>query len=260
MTGSRGPTVLLSSYYYPSPTKPDSSWFHAAVPMAYADSVRLAGGIPFIAPPLDDEAEVASALARCDAVLLIGGPDLPASAYGQEPHPKLKLLHRRRSDSDLRLARAALEGSKPVLGICGGLQAANVARGGDLFQHLPDLPELSSPQEHTAQDTYDSHHMIRLEPGCQLAKIMGATELEVNSAHHQAVDKVGEGLRAVAWSRKGVIEALEGTEDAGRFLVMVQWHPERLAVSHEEGTTGDKPSPGRADQLAIFRAFVDAAR
>jgi putative glutamine amidotransferase len=260
VTASAGPAVLLSSYYYPSPTKPDSGWFHAAAPMAYADSVRLAGGVPLIAPPLDNDSEVADALACCDAVLLLGGPDLPSSTYGQPAHPKLKLLHKRRSDSDLRLARAALESDKPVLGICGGLQVVNVVRGGSLFQHIPEMPELSGPKEHTAQDTYDSYHLIRLELGCRLSGIMGATELEVNSAHHQAVDRIGEGLRAVAWSPKGVIEALEGTDDPDRFLVLTQWHPERLAVSHQESTAGDTPVAGRPDQLAIFKAFVDAAR
>ncbi len=135
----------------------------------------------------------------------------------------------------------------------------NVVRGGTLFQHVPEMPELSSPKEHTAQDTFDSYHQIRLEPDCRLARIMNATQLEVNSAHHQAVDRVGEGLRAVAWSQKGVIEALEGLE-TDRFMVLTQWHPERLAVSLPESEAGARPGPGRPDQLAIFEALVAAAR
>jgi gamma-glutamyl-gamma-aminobutyrate hydrolase PuuD len=253
------PTILVSSYYYPSPSSPKTSWFHTAAPMAYVDSVRLAGGVPLIAPPLDDESQVAEVLAGCDAILLVGGPDLHPRAYGQEPHPKLKMLHPRRDASDLRLARGAFQSRKPLLGICGGLQAVNVALGGSLHQHLPDMPELSGPKEHTAQDSFDSYHRIRLEPDCRLAQIMGAAELEVNSAHHQAVDRVGDGLRVVARSGKGVIEALEGT-DAGRFLVLTQWHPERLAVSPDESSVGARPKAGRADQLAIFEAFVRAAR
>lgn len=259
MSASCAPTVLVSSYYYPSPSRPKNNWYHAAAPMAYIDSVRLAGGVPLVAPPLDDDGEVENALDRCDAVLIVGGPDLDPAVYGQEKHPKTKLLHRRRNDSDLRLARGALDSAKPILGVCGGLQVVNVVRGGTLHQHVPDRPELSSPKEHTAQDTFDSYHQIRLEPGCRLAKIMGATELEVNSAHHQAVDKVGEGLKATAWSEKGVIEALEG-DDPGRFLVLTQWHPERLAVSLPESEAGARPGPGRPDQLAIFEALVAAAR
>jgi len=259
VSAASAPTVLVSSYYYPSPGKPETSWYHAAAPMAYIDSVRLAGGVPLVAPPLDDDAEVASALARSDAVLIVGGPDLDPAAYGQEPHPATKLLHRRRNDSDLRLARGALDSGKPLLGVCGGLQVVNVIRGGTLHQHVPEMPELSSPKEHTAGDTFDSYHQIRLEPDCRLAKIMGATEMEVNSAHHQSVDRVGEGLRAVAWSQKGVIEALEGA-DPGRFLALVQWHPERLAVSPSESEVGARPGPGRPEQLAIFEAFVAAAR
>ncbi len=259
MSGAASPAVLVSSYYYPSPTNPKTSWFHTAAPMAYADSVRLAGGVPLIAPPLDDDGQVAAVLSRCDAILLVGGPDMNPAAYGQKPHPKLKMLHPRRNASDLRLARGAFESRKPLLGICGGLQAVNVALGGSLHQHIPDMPELSGPREHTAQDSFDSRHRIRLEPDSRLAQIMGSTALEVNSAHHQAVDRVGEGLRAVAWSEKGVIEALEGT-DAGRFLVLTQWHPERLAVSPDESSVGARPTAGRADQLAIFEAFVRAAR
>lgn len=259
MSDASGPTILVSSYYYRSPTSPDSGWFHAASPMAYVDSVRLAGGVALIAPPLDTEDEVDDALARCDAILLIGGRDLPSSAYGQEPHPRLKLLHPRRSDSDLRLARAALATEKPILGICGGLQAVNVVRGGTLFQHLPEIPELSDPTEHTAGDTYENYHPVRIEAGCRLAAIVGATEVEVNSAHHQAADRIGDGLRAVAWSARGVVEALEGSRNPERFLVLVQWHPERMAVSRNHDEKGARPGPGRPDQLAIFEAFVEAA-
>ncbi|MHC4915273.1 MAG: gamma-glutamyl-gamma-aminobutyrate hydrolase family protein [Planctomycetota bacterium] len=260
MSGPPSPTILLSSYYYPSPSSPKTSWFHTAAPMAYADSVRLAGGVPLVAPPLDDDEQVADVLARCDAVLLVGGPDMNPAAYGQQPHPKLKPLHPRRDASDLRLARGAVESGKPLLGICGGLQAVNVALGGSLHQHIPEMPELSGPKEHTAQDNFDSYHRIRLEPDCRLAAIMGSTDLEVNSAHHQSVDRVGEGLRAVARSEKGVVEALEGTADPDRFFVLVQWHPERLAVSQAESGKGDRPGSGRPDQLAIFEALVRAAR
>jgi gamma-glutamyl-gamma-aminobutyrate hydrolase PuuD len=253
------PTVLLSSYYYPAPTNP-TRWFHAAVPMAYADSVRLAGGVPLVAPPLDDDADVAEALARADAIILVGGPDLDPQSYGQPPHPALLPLHPRRNDSDLRLTRAALASGKPVLGICGGLQAINVARGGTLHQHLPDRPELVGADDHTWKVPEGNMHPVRLDPASRLARLMGcgAGPVEVNSSHHQAVDRLGERLRAVAWSASGLVEALEGPADRP-FLVATQWHPECLGVTPQGADRGDRPTAGRADQLAIFRGLVEAA-
>ena len=259
MSSGRAPTVLVSSYYYPSPSKPATSWFHTAAPMAYIDSVRLAGGVPLVAPPLDDDAQVDEALDRAEAVLIVGGPDLDPACYGQEPHPKIKPLHKRRNDSDLRLARAALDCGKPLLGVCGGLQVINVVLGGNLHQHIPDMPELTGPDVHTDKDTFDSYHAISIEADSRLAAILGVLELEINSAHHQAVERVGQGLKVTARSTRGVIEALEGT-DPDRFLVMTQWHPERMAVAPPKGDPGARPAPGRPEQLAIFGALVDAAR
>jgi gamma-glutamyl-gamma-aminobutyrate hydrolase PuuD len=251
--------VLLSSYYYPAPTNP-TRWFHAAVPMAYADAVRLAGGVPLVAPPLDDDRDVREALARADAIVLVGGPDLAPRSYGQEPHPALQLLHPRRDASDLRLARAAARSGKPVLGICGGMQALNVALGGTLHQHVPDRPELSGADDHTWKVPEGNRHLVRLDPESRLARLMGcgAGPVEVNSSHHQAVDRLGRSLRAVAWSASGLVEALEGPA-AGRFLVATQWHPECLAIAPQGADRGDRPSAGRADQLAIFKGLVKAA-
>ena len=259
MPQRKAPTVLLSSYYYAAPTNP-TRWFHTAVPMPYADAVRLAGGVPLVAPPLDDAAEVRSALARADAVILVGGPDLDPKSYGQEPHPALQPLHPRRNDSDLRLAGAALRSGKPVLGVCGGMQAINVALGGTLIQHLPDRPELVGAEDHTWAPPDHHVHKVRLAPTSRLAEILGTgPELEVNSSHHQAVDRLGEGLTAVAWSAGGVIEALEGPRE-GAFLIATQWHPECLAVAPPGADWGARPVAGRADQLAIFQALVAAAR
>ncbi len=254
----REPTVLVSSSFIPSPGDPEGNYL-ATVAMSYADSVRLAGGVPLVAPPLDDDAQVRQVLERCEAVLMVGGPDLLPASYGQEPHPEAKPMHPRRNASDLLLARATVDSGKPLLGICGGHQAVNVALGGSLHQHIPDMPELVGTDNHVSQIPNDNCHMIRIQPGSRLERILGATELEVNSAHHQAVDCLGEGLRAVAWSLTGVIEGIEGT-DPDRFLILTQWHPERLAVDPPDGDWGPRPGPGRADQLAIFKALVAAVR
>lgn len=287
MSARKTPTVLVSSYYYPAPTNP--LWFTTAVPMCYCDSVRLAGGFPLMAPPLDDDEEVREALARADAVLIVGGPDLDPESYGQKPHPKIQPLHYRRNASDLRLARAAAESGKPTLGICGGMQALNVALGGTLHQHIPDVPGLSGSDDHSLVRPHDNRHQVRLDPASRLARAMGITAVEggrlkvegsrgkissvspqpstlnpqpvveVNSAHHQAIDRLAEGLRAVAWSQTGLIEAVEGPTD-GPFLVATQWHPERLAVTPTGEDGGGRPTVGRADQLGIFRALVEAWR
>ena len=254
----RIPTVLVSSYYYPAPNNP-ARWYHAAAPMPYLDSIRLAGGLPLVAPPFDDDDEAREALARCDAVALVGGPDLHPRNYGQEPHPALQPLHPRRDQSDLRLARLAVVAGKPLLGVCGGLQALNVALGGTLHQHLPDRPDLVGADEHSFAPP-DSHvHLVRLDPASRLGRIMGAGPLEVNSSHHQAVDRIGRGLHAVAWSLTGLVEALEGPPD-GPFLVATQWHPECLAIAPPAADRGARPAAGRSDQLANFQALVDAAR
>ncbi|HOX08148.1 MAG TPA: gamma-glutamyl-gamma-aminobutyrate hydrolase family protein [Planctomycetota bacterium] len=281
------PVILVSSYYFPTPTNP-TRWFHTAAPMAYCDSVRLAGGCPLVAPPLDDDAEVREALARADALLLVGGPDVDPRSYGQEPHPKLQPLHPRRNDSDLRLARAAAKAGKPTLGICGGMQALNVALGGTLHQHIPDVPGLCGTDNHLLIIPDDNLHQVRVDPASRLARAMGLAQvgggrlevggtsvgiasgrpqpptsnpqptIEVNSAHHQAVDRLGQGLRAVAWSSSDMIEAIEGPAN-GPFLVATQWHPERLAVTPTGEDRGGRPTAGRADQLGVFRALVEAA-
>ena len=257
MSAGRRPTVLVSSYYYPAPVNPER-WFHAAAPMAYLDALRLAGGVPLVAPPLDDDDQAAEALARAGAVLLVGGPDLDPVAWGEPVHPRTVLLHPRRNRSDLLLARAAWDSQKPLLGICGGMQAVNVALGGSLHQHLPEaFPDLAAAE--SSMGIPDDHfHTVRIEPGTRLAGILGAGEIEVNSAHHQAVDRVGRSLCVAARSAGGIVEALE-PEDQGRFALLLQWHPERLAIAPPLPDRGEPPAVGRRDQLAIFEAFVREA-
>lgn len=257
MSPRRRPAILVSSYYFPSPTNPER-WFHASAPMAYLDSLQLAGGVPLIAPPLDEAAQADEALARCGGVLLVGGPDLDPAAWGEPVHPQARLLHPRRNRSDLLLARRAWEGGKPLLAICGGMQAVNVALGGSLHQHLPEaFPELSAA-ENSMGIPDDHFHAVRIEPGTLLAGILGAGEIEVNSSHHQAVNRVGKGLCVTARSAGGVIEALE-PEAGERFALLLQWHPERLAIAPPSPDCGETPAVGRRDQLAIFEAFVKAA-
>jgi putative glutamine amidotransferase len=129
-----------------------------------------------------------------------------------------------------------------VLGICRGCQALNVARGGTLHQHLPDVTDGSIHHRQTASGR-ETTHTVEVQAGSRLAGIVGAGELDVNSFHHQAVDALGRGLRAVAWAPDGVIEAIEGDGEA--LYLGVQWHVETLV---------ERPRHAR-----LFDALVEAA-
>ncbi|MBI4880006.1 MAG: gamma-glutamyl-gamma-aminobutyrate hydrolase family protein [Planctomycetes bacterium] len=200
----------------------------------FARALSAAGGQALLVPPLvqdgaADEAAIETVLDSVEGLVFSGGADMHPRAYGQEPHARTVLVDAERDASDLALARAALLRELPVLAICGGMQLVNVARGGTLHQHLPDLrrtkyPGLSAP--HLERDAGTARHPVLLLPGTRLARLIGAEPLAVNSRHHQCVDQVGAGLVVAAVAADGVIEALEGQD--GRFLVCVQWHPEEL--------------------------------
>ena len=220
------------------------------VPAAYVEAVLLGGGAPLLVPPVDDLETVGPLLARVDALLLTGGRDLDPSHYEEAPHPQTRLLHPRRDRFELALTRAAVEQGLPVLGICLGAQVLNVALGGSLYQHVPDqvasaLVHAPSAAAASGQAGGRAFHRVKVLPGSRLAGILGTTELEVNSSHHQAVREVARPLRAVAWSEDGVAEAAEALDK--RFLLAIQWHPENLARE-------------RPEHRALFAALAQAAR
>ncbi len=164
-------------------------------------------------------------LDRVDGVCLPGGPDVQPSAYGAEPHPKLGPTEPRVDAVELALVRAADRRKLPILGICRGMQLLNVARGGTLHQHLPDVVgdgiEHRQP-EHGSIPT----HRIETAPQSRLRATIGGPSVEVNSFHHQAVQTLGKGLVATAWAQDGTIEAIENPGD--RLVLGVQWHAEGL--------------------------------
>lgn len=214
---------------------------------AYTDAVFAAGGLPqpLPLPPKNDPALFDELLARCDGLLFTGGPDLNPKHYGQTPHPKTGVLHERRDNFEIEFFRRADAAGLPILAVCLGCQVANVARGGCLVQHVDDLPRQTNTIHHKPDNTA-AYHDVSVEPDSRLAKIVGATRFEVNSRHHQIVDRaqVGGNLRPVAFAPDGVVEAAEDRD--GRFLFAVQWHPEDLI---------DRP-----EHLRLFQALVDAAR
>ena len=212
----------------------------AAVGLLYIDAVARAGGAPLLLPP-SEPGLLDELLAVVDGAVLIGGRDYDPSAYGQEPHPATKLVDPRRDRFDRALAARLLDSDIPTLGICGGMQLLNIAAGGDLHQHIPDA--LPGARVHSRRKGENPSHMVDIEPDSLLRRLVGCESLEVNTSHHQAVRRVGDGFRVVARSRDGVIEAIEGSDKP--FLLGVQWHPERLLE--------------RAEHLALFEGLVEAA-
>jgi len=206
-----------------------------ALGTTYAQAIAAAGGVPVVLPPVDADA-IAHLLEHLDGVCLSGGPDLDPVAYGAHTrHPELGPTAPALDDYELALARAADVCGLPVLGVCRGAQALNVARGGTLHQHIDGHRQ----SELACLPT----HSVRIAASSRAAQLLGGHSAEVNSFHHQAVDTLGDGLVATAWAPDGTIE---GIEDPGHpFLLAVQWHAETL--------TDD---PG---QLGLFEALVEAA-
>jgi gamma-glutamyl-gamma-aminobutyrate hydrolase PuuD len=206
----------------------------ALVPLAYVDAIERAGGRAVVIPPAEDDVE--ETLDALDGIVFSGGADVDPAHYGAEPHPQTDVPQARRDAGEMALLHAALERDLPTLAICRGFQLLNVARGGNLVQHLP---------EHVGHDDHKqvpgefAVHPVEVKEGSRLATIVGATS-DVTSHHHQALGAVGDGLVECAWAADGTLEAVE--DPARRFVVGVQWHPEA----------------GEDD--ALFEALVEQAR
>jgi putative glutamine amidotransferase len=184
--------------------------------MTYLQAIERAGAVSVVLPPCVSDLE--ALVSRLDGVCLSGGPDLDPEAYGsRERHAELGPTEPSLDAFELALARAALERGMPLLGICRGAQALNVACGGTLHQHLPGHRQ-SDPGCTTS-------HEVEVLPRTRLAGLIGAGAYAVNSFHHQAVDRLGDGLHVAALAPDGTVEAVEG---AG-FALGVQWHAETLA-------------------------------
>ncbi len=207
--------------------------------LAYMRAVERAGGLPVALPPIAT-ANVEALLDHLCGVLLTGGPDLDPSFYGAEPHAELGPTDALVDEFELELCRRADARGMPLLGICRGAQLLNVARRGSLHQHIPDLK--LGPIVHRQSEPGDrTTHEVRVAPDSALAQTTGGGPMMVNSFHHQAIDRLGKRLRAVAFSPDGLIEAIE---DADATLVLgVQWHAETLI---EE-----------AQELSLFELLVD---
>jgi putative glutamine amidotransferase len=192
---------------------------------AYADAVVGAGGIPLLLAPTLGREAIGKLMGHLEGLLITGGAfDISPALYGEKPSAKLGRLAPERTEFELALLRKAAQRDLPVLAICGGMQLLNVARGGTLFQHLPDdLPGLEHEQP---GDRRAPGHTVEIEAGTRLAALVGSETLPVNSSHHQGLKTVGTGLRVGARSRDGLVEAIEDPGTA--FCIGVEWHPELL--------------------------------
>jgi putative glutamine amidotransferase len=208
----------------------------------YLRAVERAGGLPVVLPPLDPDA-IDSLLDHLGGICLSGGPDLHPDGYAASVHPNLGPTWPELDGFELELARRADARGMPVLGICRGAQALNVARGGTLHQHLPDVTD-GSIKHRQEEPARLSTHKVRVQRRSAIGRAVREGTAAVNTFHHQAVDLLGSGLRAVAHAPDSVIEAIEAIDRP--HMRGVQWHAETLV---------DHPA-----HLALFRDLVHAAR
>jgi len=236
----RAPVVAVPAYSL-EPGRVSRWWESAAValPMQYVAAIERAGGRTVLIARTG-AASPDEILKPFDALLLAGGGDVDPARYGQEPHDTVYGVDRDRDELEEGLVRVALQGGVPTLCICRGMQVANVALGGTLVQHLPDVAGLA---DHGRPPQGPILHDVAVEDGTLLRRIVGDSHVRAASHHHQAIDRLGEGLRVSGRSDDGLAEAFETAEG---WFVAVQWHPEE--------TAGDDPV-----QQALFDGFVEAA-
>ncbi|MGI9161293.1 MAG: gamma-glutamyl-gamma-aminobutyrate hydrolase family protein [Mycobacterium sp.] len=208
------------------------------LPGVYIEGVTRAGGIATLLPPQPVDARIAArVIDGLDGLIITGGRDVDPARYGHDPHPSTDEPARDRDAWEFALLRAALNSGTPVLGICRGAQVLNVALGGTLHQHLPDVVGHANHQQGNA---VFSTSTVRTADGSRLAGLIGESA-QVQCYHHQAIDRLADGLVVSAADDEGVIEAIEMPGDD--FVVAVQWHPEE--------TLGD---------LRLLSGLVEAAK
>jgi putative glutamine amidotransferase len=187
------------------------------LPQNYSEQVAAAGGVPVLLPPRPGSER---AVARLDALIISGGPDIEPGHYGAQADPSTTSVRPERDAAEIALFRTALAAGMPVLGICRGMQLMNVALGGTLIQHLP---ELVGHDGHSPTPGTMGTHEVTVAASGRLSGLLGPGPLSVPTHHHQGVDVLGPGLTATAWAADGLVEAIELDRP---FAVGVQWHPE----------------------------------
>ena len=208
---------------------------HYVVSAPYVKAVRKAGAMPVLIPVVDPD-DAAAMLEMVDALIVTGGADVDPVNYNAAADPRLGATDLVRDAADLAITRAAVDTNMPTLATCRGIQVLNVAMGGTLVQHV---------DEHMRIDMYNENvHDVEIDPTSRLASILGTEAMGVNSMHHQVIDRLGAGVRAVAHNHDGHIEAIE--LETAPAVLGVQWHPELLRH--------------RGDHFSLFEDLVRQVR
>lgn len=214
-----------------------------ALPFAYCDAVDKAGGLALMLPYRSDLLVIPQLVDLLDGIVFSGGNDLDPSPWGEEVHPEARPIDPLRERFERALMTEVESRRLPTLGICLGSQLMNVHRGGTLNQFIPDLERENAIEHRRLGSEWDARHDVELEKGSTLARVLGTTRVRSNTSHKQSIRDVGRGLRVIATSPDGVVEAVE---DASMPMwIGVQWHPER---QHDE-----------PEHLALFKLLVEKA-
>jgi putative glutamine amidotransferase len=215
------------------------------LPQRYLAAIERAGAVPVVLPNQPGKATIRRLLGMLNGLVLSGGDfDIHPSYYGEKPIKQLGAVKPRRTEFELEIADAAMNRNLPVLGICGGAQAINIALGGSLYQDIAAELGHTGVAEHTSRNPQGGH-AVRVEPGTKLSRILQRARVTVNTSHHQSVKKLGRGLLVNAIADDGVIEGIESTRHA--FVLGVQWHPEALSAH-------------QLAQRRLFCAFVQSCK
>lgn len=210
---------------------------------AYVDSIMQAGGVPVLIPSMLAEQGWNVLYERLDGIMFSGGGDIATEHFGGEDHPRVNGVDPLRDSVELSLFRAAVDGDKPFLGVCRGMQIVNVGLGGTLYTHIPGQHPNALDHAYPTNMRATLAHEVKVEEGTHLANVVGEPILKVNSMHHQGLKDVAPELRITAYAPDGLVEAVE--LPGHPFGLAVQWHPEWL--------TDQRPTQN------LFKAFVKAA-
>lgn len=226
----------------PAPCSSDPDIQIVNVDHLLCQALLRAGALPVMLPMTHDAAELSHYVELCDGFVFSGGPDVQPRLFGGDPHYDAAPTCPERDSMELPLLGRILAADKPLLTICRGTQLLNVALGGTLCMNLYELPSAPAPVHwHHTGVLAEPAHSVEIAGDSKLAQLCGATELQVNSAHHCCLDKLGEHVRLVAWATDGIAEGIE--VEGARFAVGVQWHPEHTW-------------PTIATDFALWQGFV----